>query len=173
MYLRFVSLCWQSAFVTCQKRQNVGKFDIKHSILTKKGSNLALFWSKLYKCIILYRFFYKFDEFVLIETNTVIKLTFFLMILRYQSLKSLLVYKYLLLSRFLGKNRKNTVVFVCCRLCFVFFLVIKRLLSKYCQWKPVLCMQVLVGRLFEGFLCFVDGWFVVRLVRYCAVLDDF
>ena len=173
MYLRFVSLCWQSAFVTCQKRQNVGKFDIKHSILTKKGSNLALFWSKLYKCIILYRFFYKFDEFVLIETNTVIKLTFFLMILRHQSLKSLLVYKYLLLSRFLGKNRKNTVVFVCCRLCFVFFLVIKRLLSKYCQWKPVLCMQVLVGRLSEGFLCFVDGWFVVQLVRYCAVSDDF
>ena len=77
MCLCFVSLCWQSAFVACQKRQNVGKFDIKHSILTKKGSNLALFWSKLYKHIILQRIFYKFDEFVLIETNTVIKLTFF------------------------------------------------------------------------------------------------
>ena len=100
MCLCFVSLCWQSAFVTCQKRQNVGKFDIKHSILTKKGPNLALFWSKLYKHIILQRYFYKFDEFVLIETNTVIKLTFFLIILRYQSLKSLLVYQYLLLSRF-------------------------------------------------------------------------
>ena len=37
---------------------------------------------------------------MLIETNTVIKLTFFLIILRYQSLKSLLVYQYLLLSRF-------------------------------------------------------------------------
>ena len=68
---------WQSAFITCPKRQNVGKFEIKHSILTKKGSNLALFWSKLYKHIILQRYFYKFDEFVLIETNTVIKLTFF------------------------------------------------------------------------------------------------
>ena len=57
MCLCFVSLCWQSAFVTCQKRQNVGKFDIKHSILTKKGLNLALFWSKLYKHIILQRIF--------------------------------------------------------------------------------------------------------------------
>ena len=74
MCLCFVALCWQSAFVTCQKRQNVGKFDIKHSILTKKGLNLALFWSKLYKCIILYRFFYKFDEFVQIETNTVVNI---------------------------------------------------------------------------------------------------
>lgn len=58
MCLCFVSLCWQSAFVTCQKRQNVGKFDIKHSILTKKGLNLALFWSKLYKHIILQRIFF-------------------------------------------------------------------------------------------------------------------
>ena len=74
MCLCFVSLCWRSAFVTCQKRQNVGKFDIKHSILTKKGLNLALFWSKLYKHIILQRFFYKFDEFVLIETNTVVNI---------------------------------------------------------------------------------------------------
>ena len=58
MCLYFVSLCWQSAFVTCQKRQNVGKFEIKHSILTKKGLNLALFWSKLYKHIILQRIFF-------------------------------------------------------------------------------------------------------------------
>ena len=106
MCLCFVSLCWQSAFVACQKRQNVGKFDIKHSILTKKGSNLALFWSKLYKHIILQRIFYKFDEFVLIETNTEVKFTFFLIIWIYWFLKSLLVYKYLLLSRFLGKTGK-------------------------------------------------------------------
>ena len=38
---------------------------------------MALFWSKLYKHIILQRIFYKFDEFVLIETNTEVKFTFF------------------------------------------------------------------------------------------------
>ena len=153
IYLNFVSLCWQSAFVTCQKRQNVGKFDIKHSILTKKGLNLALFWSKLYKHIILQRIFLQIWRICTDWNEYRGKIYVFfdnLNILVLESAFSVQIFAFI--EVFFGKNRKNTVVFAYCRLCFVFFWVIKRLLSKYCQWKPVLCMQVLAGRLSEGFL---------------------
>lgn len=106
MCLCFISLFWRSAFVTHQNRQNVGKFDIKYSILTKKGSNLALFWSELYKHIILQCFFYKFDEFVLIETNAVINIDSFFDNLKIMVLEIAFGVQILLLSRFSGKNRK-------------------------------------------------------------------
>lgn len=75
-----------------------------------------------------------------------IKLTFFLIILRYQSLKSLLVYQYLLLSSFFWiKTGKNTVVFVCCRLCFVFFFGYKAAFVEILSMKTGL-MHASVGR---------------------------
>ena len=104
------------------------------------------------------------------------KIDVFLMILRYQSLKSLLVYKYLLLSRFLGKNRKNTVVFVCCGPCFVFFLGYKAAFVEILSMKtglmhasvgrstlrgiPLLCWWLICGAVSSLLRCV--GWFLDR-----------
>ena len=124
--------------------------------MTKKGLNLALFWSKLYKHIILQRYFYKFDEFVLIETNTVIKLTFFFDNLKVSVLEiAFSVPIFAFIEVFLGKNRKNTVVFVCCRLCFVFFLGYKAAFVEILSMKTGL-MHWPVDSPRDSF-CFVDG----------------